>query len=146
MEKVIDIIIQVLLIIILCVPVGFGWYKIGVTINQRRNKEALLISENEKPLISEVEECSKGYILDNWLKSGIDLEFITQELIGKNILIYYFKVEPDYFFVDGVGIHYIKAVYKLQDTGKPFCNLWQFDRVMKSNYDEIQTVLEVKNE
>ncbi len=92
---------------------------------------------NETKTIGEIKEESKSYMLDMWLTSGIELKFITQELINEDTLVYYFEVaKPDYFYVYGNRIHYIKAVYKFKN------NSWQFDRVMTSSYKEIEPLLE----
>lgn len=142
MKKINEIILIILGIISFCILTLFiiqGCYKLIITTNQRRYKEI--------PLISEIEGRSKEYILSMWLRSGVELEFITQETIGEYTLVYYFKVvKPEYFYVYGVREHYIKAVYKFKYTGIPPYKSWQFDVVWTSNYDEIQTVLEVKDE
>jgi hypothetical protein len=138
MKKVIEIILITLLIIGLCALTAFGLYKLVVTTNQRRYKET--------PLMSEIEERSKVYILGNWLKSGVELEFVTQEAIGEHTLVYYFKVvEPEYFYVYGVREYYVKAVYKWKSTGILTYKSWQFDVVWTSSYEEIQTILEVQD-
>lgn len=141
MKKVKEISLVILGIISFCILTLFimqGLYKLVVTPNQRRY--------NETPLMSEIEKRSKVYIVGNWLKSGVELEFITQELIGENILVYYFKVvEPEYFYVYGEREYYIKTVYKFKDTGLLFNKSWQFDVVLTSSYEEIQIILEVEN-
>lgn len=139
MKKVIKIILLILLIISICVLMIFGCYKVVVTTNQKRYKET--------PVISEIEEYSKRYILGNWLKSGLELEFVTQELIGENILVYYFKVvEPKKFYAFGTRTFYVKAVCEFQYTDYLFYKHWQFDKVMTSHYEEIESLLEVKDE
>ena len=137
MEKISEIMLLILIPISFCI-LGFGYYKLSITTNQKRY--------NETPLMSEIEGSSKEYMLDYWLNSGLELKFITQELIGENTLVYYFEViEPDYFYVFGVREHYIKAVYKFKSIGIPLYKSWKFDVVWISSYDEIQTILEVNN-
>lgn len=139
MKQVIKVILLVMFIISFCTNIAFGLDKLIVTTNQRSYKET--------PTISEIEERSKLFILDMWLNSGVNLEFVTQELIGENTLVYYFKVvEPEYFYVFGVREYYVKAVYKFKDTVISPYKSWQFDVVWTSSYGEIQTILEVENE
>ena len=145
MKKVSEIILLVMLIISFCVLIPFGCYKAIEDIIQEKYNETPTISD-EIPTISEIKERSKQYMLDVWAKSGIELEFITQELINKNTLVYYFKVvRPDYIYVNG-RINYIKTVYYLQDTGMSSHKTWEFDRVITSNYSEVKALLEVEDE
>lgn len=139
MKKVSEIILLVMLIIWFFVSLIIGCFHTVKHTNIKRY--------NETPIISEIEERTKKYILDVWLKSGVELEFITQELIDKNTLVYYFKVvEPGYFHVFGVDTYYVKAVYEFQNTYMPAYRYWKFDRVMTSYYSEIEALLEVEDE
>ena len=139
MKKVIKPILFISLLIIVLIALFIGCFHIGKHTNIKRY--------NETPTIVEIEERSKKYMLNVWEKSGIELEFIAQELINEDTLVYYFKVtKPDYFIIDYNRKYYIKTVYKIQDTVMSVNRSWQFDRVMFSNYEEIKTFLEVLDE
>lgn len=102
---------------------------------------------NETETIAEIKEESKDYMLNQWLKSGIELKFITQELINEDTLVYYFEItKPDYICVYGSNINYIKTIYEFRSTGILFYKSWQFDRVITSNYEEVKSVLEKEYE
>lgn len=143
MKKAIEIILFMTLLITFLFLLIIGCCYVVKEINI--NNETPTISY-EIPTISEIKERSKQYILDKWAKSGIELEFITQELINKNTLVYYFEItKPDYIYVNGY-IRYVKTVYHLHDTGMSSHKTWEFDRVTTSNYSEIEALLEVENE
>lgn len=137
MKSKLKIILLILLLTIFFVTLIIGCFHLVKHTNIKRY--------NETETIAEIEEKSKKYMLNVWLKSGIELRFITQELINEDILVYYFEVtKPDYFYAFGNRVHYIKTVYEFRDTGMLFYNSWQFDRVITSNYEEIKPLLEVK--
>lgn len=134
MKNKLKIILLILLLIIFLTTLIIGCFHLVKHTNIKRYKET--------ETIAEIEEKSKKYMLNVWLQSGIKLKFITQELISKDILVYYFEIiEPDYVYAFGNGINYIKTVYEFRNT-MVFYNSWQFDRVMPSNYQEIESLLE----
>ena len=134
MKNKLKIILLILLLIIFFTTLIIGCFHLVKYTNIQRYKET--------ETIAEIEEKSKKYMLNVWLQSGMKLKFITQELINKDILVYYFEIiEPDYVYAFGNEINYIKTVYEFRNT-MVFYNSWQFDRVMPSNYQEIETLLE----